>query len=124
MKKVISITVCMLFVSSMAFAATEITMALTSKATTGGSVYADSTASGAGATTALIGKNSTGVGTGLITTVSGYSLVTQHMNGSKAYASSYDSTSLFAEDVTTIGTPLLTKPASIDTASFSDWSQL
>lgn len=123
MKKVIFITVCMLFVSSMAFAATDITMDLTSKATTGGSVYADNAADNASADTALIGKNSTGVGTGLMTTVLGYSIVTQHMNGSKAYASSYDSTSLFAEDVT-VGTELLDVPTAIDTTSFASWNEL
>jgi hypothetical protein len=122
MKKIILMTACMLYVSSMAFAANSITMALTSKNTTGGSVHADSGT--ASANTALIGKNSTGVGTGLLSNVNGYSIVTQHMSGSKAYASSYDSTSLFSEDVTTVGTPLLTKPTATDTSSFSSWDQL
>ncbi len=93
MKKVILLTTCMLFVSSMAFAATTI-------------------------------ENSTGVGTGMITSALGYSLVTQHLNGSKAYGSSYDSTSMFVEDVTTIGTVFLAKPSAIDTASFVDWNEL
>ncbi|OEU64446.1 MAG: hypothetical protein BA870_05595 [Desulfuromonadales bacterium C00003094] len=122
MKKVILLTTCMLFVSSMAFAATTIDLTLTSKTTTGGEVRAhDTTAS---ASTALIGKNSTGVGTGMITSALGYSLVTQHLNGSKAYGSSYDSTSMFVEDVTTIGTVFLAKPSAIDTASFVDWNEL
>ncbi len=122
MKKVILLTTCMLFVSSMAFAATTIDLVLTDKTTTGGEVRADDTT--AGALTALIGKNSTGVGTGMITSALGYSLVTQHLNGSKAYATSYDSTSLFAEDVTTVGTVFLIKPTAIDTTSFVSWNEL
>ena len=121
MKKIVFSIACMLFVSNMAFAADNISMDLTSKDTTGGTVYADGTT--ASATTALIGKNSTGVGTGMLTNALGYSVVTQHLNGSKAYASAYDSTSIFSEDAT-VGTALLAVPTETNTADFASWSQL
>ena len=63
-------------------------------------------------------------GIGFLPLALGYSLVTQHLNGSKAYGSSYDSTSMFVEDVTTIGTVFLAKPTAINTASFVDWNEL
>jgi len=121
MKKIILMTACMLFVSSMAFAEDSVTMDLSAKETTGLSLYGDSET--ASASTALIGKNSTGVGVGVLTNVNGYSMVTQHMNGSKAFASSYDSTSIYSEDAT-VGTELLDVPNATDTADFADWDKL
>ncbi|MFA5585843.1 MAG: hypothetical protein WDA02_04790 [Saccharofermentanales bacterium] len=121
MKKTILMTACMLFVSSMAFAGKSVTMDLSAKSTTGLSLYGDSAT--ASDTTALIGKNSTGVGVGVLTDVNGYSMVTQHMNGSKAFASSYDSTSIYSEDATA-GEELLDVPKATDTSDFSDWDKL
>jgi len=75
----------------------------------------------ASATTSLIGKTSTGVGLGMLTDVAGYSVVTQHKNGTKAYGSSYDSTAIYTtvEDVT-VGTAYLDVPGATDTSDFSD----
>jgi hypothetical protein len=123
MKKIFIITVITLFASTSAYAAsgTSNTMVLTDKTTTGLTLYGDSTT--ASATTALIGKTSTGVGLGINTSAIGYALVTQHLNGTKAYGSSYDSTSIYAEDAT-VGTPLLATPTDITTADFASWTAL
>lgn len=74
-------------------------------------------------TTALIGKASTGVSVGWATDVNGYALATQHQKGSKAYASSYDSTSLYNQDVDTIGEELLS-PTATDTTDFAGWDRM
>ena len=121
MKKVMIISAILMLVSSSAFAATTITMNLSSKANTGLTLYGDSAT--ASTSTALIGKTSTGVGLSLATGTVGYALSTQHMNGSKAFASSYDSTSIFSSDVTTIGTVEQQVTVS-DTSNFSDWKPL
>ena len=70
--------------------------------------------------TALIGKASTGVSVGWMTSVGGYALVTQHQNGTKGYGSSYDSTSLFqyAAEVAP-GDPALAVPTATDTTDFT-----
>lgn len=122
MKKIIVMTACMLFMSSMAFAATSITMDLTDNSTTGKTVYADDTT--ASASTEVIGKTSTGVGVGLLTNSNGYSMVTQHIKGSKAFGTSYDSTSIFSETVTTEGSPLKDVPSDTTTADFTSWEEM
>jgi len=74
----------------------------------------------------LIGKTSTGVGIGLLCVAegTGYSLVTQHLNGTKAFGSSYDSTSIFAIDVSNVGAPQLGVPTATDTTNFTTWTPL
>jgi opacity protein-like surface antigen len=121
MKKVMILSALLVMFSTSVFAADTITMDLSAKTTTGLSLYGDSSA--ASSSTALIGKTSTGVGLSLATATVGYALSTQHMNGSKAFASSFDSTSIFSEDVATIGTVELNVTAS-DTSEFSDWKPL
>lgn len=112
-----------MFISSSAYAA-NITMATTlSTSNTGKSVYGAKTGT-ATTTSPLIGKNSTGVGIGIYTTSAGYSLVTQHVNGTKAFGTSYDSTAIFSKDVTTKGTALLAIPTAITTTDFTTWSSL
>ncbi|MBV5338615.1 MAG: hypothetical protein J0665_03510 [Deltaproteobacteria bacterium] len=116
MLKILSIiTTMVLFMSSAAFAADNIKMVspLTA-ATTGKSVFATATATApTGTAQELIGKTSTGVGVGLLTSSLGYCLVTQHINGTKAFGSAHDSTSIFAINVTTVGTPALDVPGAI-----------
>ena len=126
MKKIILVTTLLLFSGSLAFAAVSVSIPTTlTKATTGGTLYAaaEGTASDS---TPLIAKNSTGVAVGVFCNLNGtgYSLVTQHMSGTKAYGTSFDSTSMFAEDVTTIGTALLAVPTAINTSNFTSWSEL
>ena len=126
MKKLLIITALIMFVSTSAYAASSTTqdVTLTSKATTGKTLYGDPAT--ASASTSLIGKTSTGVGLGIITSVLGYSIVTQHLNGTKVYGTSYDSTSMFAKTVGTVGTVELAKPSDIATTSFlaTGWSSL
>ena len=127
MKKTIIITALLLFVSSSAFAATTVSIPNPiTKAATGKTLYGATTASGASATSPLIGKTSTGVGIGVFCNAAGtgYSMVTQHLNGTKAYGSSYDSTSMFSNDVATVGVPLLAVPTAIDTTDYSSWTAL
>ena len=100
MKKIIILTaISLLFVPS-AFATGSLTLSLT---TTGLSVYGAK--SGVTMTVGdpgviLIGKTSTGVGVGLESEDAGYSVETQHKNGTKAFGSSFDSTSIYTKDVT------------------------
>lgn len=122
MKKAIFIAVCLAFVSSSAFAAANIAMDLSDKTKTGMTVYGDATA--ATATTALIGKTSTGVGVSMHTNSSGYALITQHMNGTKAFGSNYDSTSIASQDVTTVGTVQQQTSAWSDTFTSAGWTAL
>lgn len=118
---VMTIVLAMFATSSFADTASGATgdMAFT---TTGAELHGHDTT--ATKTTALIGKCSTGVGVGWITSVNGYAVITQHKNGSKAYATSFDSTSIFAEDVATVGTVLDAAPATADTADFTSWNEL
>ncbi|MBE2889740.1 MULTISPECIES: hypothetical protein [Geobacter] len=51
-----------------------------------------------------IAKSSTGVMLAVTTSAVGYSVATQHVNGTKAYGSAHDSTSIYVKDVTTKGT--------------------
>jgi hypothetical protein len=122
MKKVIILTaISLLFVTS-AFA--DGTLAL-STTTTGFSVYGAK--SGVTMTVGdpgviLIGKTSTGVGVGLESADAGYSVITQHKNGTKAFGSSFDSTSIYSKDVTAgiADTTELTTAAD----SFSGWTTM
>ncbi|MDZ4184580.1 MAG: hypothetical protein U1D97_06330, partial [Desulfuromonadales bacterium] len=78
------------------------------------------------ASSPMIGKNSTGVSIGILCNASGagYALITQHIAGSKVFGSSYDSTSIYSKDVTTIGTAILAVPTAITTADFTSWVAL
>jgi len=121
MKKIVVITALMLLASTAAFAGTTVKMDLTDKANTG------LTLTGAENSTAsyqLIGKTSTGVGLAMITDPQGYSLATQHMNGTKEFGSSYDSTSIYATDVATVGTPVVATLTATDTTNFDGWKPL
>lgn len=71
-------------------------------ATTGKSLHADVTGGTASASTSLIGKCSTGVDVAWNTSTTGYALMTQHLQGTKAYGSSYDSTALYQTTSTSV----------------------
>ncbi len=126
MKKIIIITTLLLFAASTSFAGVSISMPGTlTKALTGKTVYG--AASGTATTgSPLIGKTSTGVGIGLLCTATGtgYSMVTQHTSGTKAYGTTYDGTSIYAKDVANVGTPLLLVPSVITTAAFDGYTAL
>jgi hypothetical protein len=79
--------------------------------------------------TPLIGKTSTGVAVGVLTAATGYAMVTQHLNGTKEFGTSFDSTSMYqATLITAPGVPLLVIPATADSGSFvatgSAWSAM
>jgi hypothetical protein len=113
-KKISILTAIALLVSSAAFAA-NITMTLAA-GNTGKSVYG-AKAGTATAASPLIGKTSTGCGIGVLTAAAGYAIVTQHLNGTKAYGTTFDSTAMLSSDVTTKGTPLLGIPGGSDVAT-------
>jgi hypothetical protein len=99
MKKIIILTTITLLTASSAFAADSLTLSLT---TTGLNVWGAKTGTAVSGT-GLIGKTSTGVGVGMAvdaTAGAGYSVETQHKNGSKCFGSSFDSTSIYVKDVT------------------------
>jgi len=112
-KKISILTAVTLLMSSFAFAAgsssSTLDMSLTT-ATTGLNLTGAKGA--ASATSPLIGKNSTGVGVGVTTGAQGYALITQHINSTKAFGTTFDSTAIVSADVTTKGSPLMVKPAS------------
>jgi preprotein translocase subunit SecF len=100
MKKIIILTAVSLFVASSAFAAGTAALAL-SVDTTGLTLYGAKTGT-ASTASPQIGKTSTGVGIGMKVdnnAGAGYSVETQHKNGTKAYGSAYDSTSIYVKDI-------------------------
>lgn len=127
MKKILVITALIMFCASSSFAAVSVSMdSALAKSNTGKTIYG-ATSGTATTSSPQIGKTSTGVGIGILcvaTTGAGYSLVTQHMNGSKAFGTSYDSTSMYSIDVTTVGTAMKTVPTAITTADFAAWTAL
>lgn len=120
MKTLMFVLVTSLLLASNGFAATNAATSALVITDTGLELHASDTATGSSATSPLIGKCSTGVGIGWNTATTGYALATQHKNGSKVFGTSFDSTSLYAKDVATIGTTefdsALTKT---DTTDFS-----
>lgn len=127
MKTMLMIIALSMLAASTAFATagTSQTMdsTLTGSNKLGKSLYGDKTA--ATASTALIGKTSTGVGVGILTSSTGYAVVTQHQNGTKAFGTSYDSTSMFSIEATK-GTAKLTVPTATSSADFTGagWSSM
>ncbi|GFO55590.1 hypothetical protein GMSM_25970 [Geomonas sp. Red276] len=89
---------------------------------TGASLYGDITT--ASTSTVLIGKTSTGVGLGALTSANGYAMATQHKSGNRAFGTAYDSTSVYYKDVTNVGTAVETLPTKSDSTEFSSWSSM
>ena len=126
MKKYIIISLS-LFISTSAFAADNITMSSDLTATSsksGLSVYGDKTDATA-ATAALIGKTSTGVSVGVKTGAGGYAVITQHKSGTKAFASAFDSTSIYTSNAAA-GTATLAVPGGtgVDAISGTGWTTM
>jgi hypothetical protein len=125
MKKILILTTVLVFAATSCFAlASGATGTMTLTTDTGLTLHGDPTT--ATADTALIGRLSTGVGVAWITDAAGYTLLTQHKNGTKAYGSSYDSTALFQTIADgTPGTPILAVPTATDTTDFdSAWKTM
>jgi hypothetical protein len=89
----------------------------------GMSLYGDSSGETVADTSPLIGNLSSGVAVSCASSETAFSLVTQHRNGTKAYAASSEDTSIFVDDVTTVGT-VYQDVSTSDTADFSDWDEL
>ncbi len=102
MRKIIIINLAALLIASTSFA-NQVTADLNS---TGLSLYGAKTGVTIAPNTAgvtLLGKTSTGVTVGANSqsaAPTGYSMQTQHKQGTKAYGTSYDSTAIFVKDVT------------------------
>ena len=126
MRKIAILIAFSIFAASSAFAASGAKQTLTLGDTplAGLSLYGDKSET-ATTTSPLIGKTSTGVGLGAFTSVTGYSVVTQHKNGTKAFGSSMDSTSIFTYVVSTPGTAV-TGPDTADSALFltTGWTSM
>ena len=125
MRKVIIFNILALFVASAAFAGNDAASngidfgtPLTGKSLygcqLGGTITVTNNVPGSG--TELIGKNSTGVGTGWDTSAIGYAINTQHISGSKAFGTSYDSSAMYQLSVGT-GTATAA-PGTTDSGSF------
>jgi len=105
MKKIVILTAFVMLYASSAFAGASATATALALTITGSNLYGAKGASTAATTSSpLIGKTSTGVGVGWKTDPAGYALATQHKNGTKAFGSSFDSTSIYSKTVTTVGT--------------------
>ena len=117
MKKIILFVAFSLLVAGQAFAdgATSATLSLSS---TGLSAFGG--ADGSHCTT-LIGKTSTGVGFGWNVGAQGYALSTQHKSGTRAFGTSFDSTSIYYKD-TTAGALVSTGTVGhSDSSAFAGW---
>jgi hypothetical protein len=125
MKKILMLAAIFALVTTSCFAADVTTAATGDMAFTATGLELHGDATSADKTTAIIGKCSTGVGVGWVTEDGGYALITQHENGTKAYGSSYDSTSLYSS-IATKGAVLEASPDDITTATFVDtgWSAM
>ena len=105
MKKIIILMVIALSFSTQAYAVTATTA--TGVGTVGGE-----TLTATAPATLDIGRASKGCLFGWTTSATGYTVVTYHMQGTKFYGTSYDSTALYFLDVGTAAT--LTAPDSSD----------
>ncbi len=124
MKKLLILIAVVLCAASTSFAAGTVDMgtsALTS-ANTGKTLYGAKAS--ASTSSPLIAKTSSGVGLGINSTSQGYAVTTCHLNGTKQYGTSYDSTSIYSKDLTTKGTPVLGVPTAIDTTDFVSWTSM
>ena len=126
MKKIIAFVVFSLLAAAQAFAGDSITMTsdLTSTSSKAGlTLYGDKTDATA-STATLIGKTSTGVSLGIKSGAGGYAAITQHKSGNRAIASSFNSTSIYYQDVTNVGTAVLTVPTKTDDSDFASWKTM
>lgn len=125
MKKIIILAGLFMFAATSAFAGVSVPIGTFGDA---GKTLHGVKSGTADANSPLIGKTSTGVALGLLTTATGtgYSAVTQHKNGTKCYGSSFDSTSIYSKDVATVGTAELSVPTATDSSNFTGtgWTSL
>jgi len=122
MKKIIVMIAFSLCAANTAFAASgTVASAAMDLTQTGLSAYGGLAAPA----TTLIGKTSTGVALGWITSPTGYALVTQHKSGSRGFGTSWDSTSIYYLNASAAGVLVLTTaPSASDSSMFTSWSSM
>lgn len=125
MKTTMNFLIAVVFVlasSSFVFAGGTVTAAFTDggKALYGGDSTVATPAEGAGI---YIAKTSNGIALSVASNANGYAISTQHQNGTKAFATNFDSTAIYSEDVATVGT-IEQQVTKTDTSEFSDWKPL
>ncbi len=122
MKKIIAAILISAFSATSAFAVSSAASSASVLAETGWSVFGDGTT--ATATTAKIGRLSTGVGLAFFTSAASYALITQHKNGVRKFGSASDSTlvnwTTAAKD-TVIAVP---SAANVSAVSAAGWSAM
>jgi hypothetical protein len=126
MKKILIMVAFSFAICSTVFAAGLSLPSPLTTGTTGLSLFGGPASYTAGVTP-LIGKTSTGVAVGVLTAATGYAMVTQHLNGTKEFGTSFDSTSMYQATLTGVpGVPLLVIPATADSTSFTatGWSAM
>lgn len=127
MKKILVFTAILMFSASSAFAASS--LSIDDKFTEKGYTLHGAESS-ADKDSPSIGKLSSGVDLGILvdaTNGNGYSLVTQHSNGTKAFGTSYDSTAIYTTKTDVdAGTVILSVPTATDTTNFvgADWKAM
>jgi len=126
MKKIAAFVALSLMISGQALAGdtVDMTSALTDTASLNGkSLYGDKTSGAAATGGTLIGKTSTGVSVAAKTGAGGYAVVTQHKSGTRAFATAYDSTSVFYKEATA-GTAIKTTVSKTDKSEFDGWTSM
>jgi hypothetical protein len=122
MKRIIAAILISAFSATSAFAVDSTASSASVLAETGWSVFGDGTT--ASATTAKIGRLSTGVGLAFSTSTSSYALITQHKNGVRKFGSASDSTLINwspAQKETVIAVP---DAAGVSAISGDGWSAM
>jgi len=122
MKKLIIMIAFLLCAANSAFAASgTVASAGMDLTQTGLSAYGGA----ASPATTLIGKTSTGVALGWITSANGYALVTQHKSGSRGFGTSWDSTSIYYLNATAAGVLVLSgAPTASNSSQFASWQSM
>ncbi|HBG05997.1 MAG: hypothetical protein A2075_15535 [Geobacteraceae bacterium GWC2_58_44] len=121
MKKILTITSCVVLLSSGIAVAAEIAPAgglSAATATIYGGINATDSAS---ANATLIGKLSKGVKLGAKYSSAGYAIDTKHDSGNTFYGVTHDATAIYKKEV---GTTALTAPSAADVSAFSDWTAM
>ena len=127
MKKVsiLAITAAFLFVASTSFAVTAITTTSgwqnPTALKTGNVLYGKS--ADTGAKFVSLGRFSTNVEFQIAFDSTAYAIMTQHLKGSKAYATSFDATAIFTHDETP-STMDSTSLAKSDSTNFATWTSM
>jgi len=112
MKKIILLSFVVLAASSVSYA-TQVTFSNAGKSVVG---------TGGAATNAAIGKLSTKVALGWLNDANAYSINTQHQQGTKAYGTAFNSTSIYVTDVT-VGAAV-DEPSASDSSAFNSWTTM